>query len=312
MKIIFAGTPEFAAAHLKAVLDTDHEVIAVYSQPDRPAGRGRKLTPSPVKQLALEHDIPVYQPVSLKDVEAQQQLADLKPDLMVVVAYGLILPQAVLDIPKHGCINVHASLLPRWRGAAPIQRALIEGDQVTGVTIMQMDIGLDTGDMLLKAECPILPTDTSEQLHDRLIQIGQPCLQQALEQIDQGTLSTESQNDNQSCYAAKLTKEEGRIDWNLSAQQLDRLVRGYSPWPVAYTNLGDQTLRIWNARLNETESQGTPGQITTLEKNAIVVQCGHGSLQLKELQLPGGKRLTAQQLLNSKRELFEPTTILGS
>ncbi len=306
LRIVFAGTPEFASLHLQAVIDSTHEVIAVYSQPDRPAGRGRKLTPSPVKQLALEHNIPVYQPKTLKTEEAQQELAALNPDLMVVVAYGLLLPQAILDIPKYGCINVHGSILPRWRGAAPIQRAIAAGDKETGVTIMQMDAGLDTGDMLLKACCPIHADDTSQNLHDRLAEIGAPCLQQALDQIAAGTLAPEKQNDEKANYAHKMSKEEGGIDWSKPARELDCLVRAFNPWPVSWAELDGERIRVWQATAIETSSDKAPGTIISADKQGITVSCGTGSLVLKQLQLPGSRAMNIQDLLNSRSDQFAP------
>ncbi len=306
LRIIFAGTPEFASIHLQAIIDSNHEVIAVYSQPDRPAGRGRKLTPSPVKQLALEHNIPVFQPKSLKAEDAQQELAALEPDLMVVVAYGLLLPQAVLDIPKYGCINVHGSILPRWRGAAPIQRAIAAGDKESGVTIMQMDAGLDTGDMLLKACCPIHADDTSQNLHDRLAEIGAPCLQQALDKIAAGTLMPEKQDDEQANYAHKMSKEEGGIDWSKPAQEIDCLVRAFNPWPVAWAELEEERIRVWQATASEASSDKAPGTIISADKQGITVSCGTGSLVLKQLQLPGSRAMSVQDLLNSRSDQFAP------
>lgn len=247
LNIIFAGTPDFASAHLQTVLDTQHNVIAVYTQPDRPAGRGRKLKPSPVKERALQHDIPVYQPKSLRDEAAQEELAALNADLMIVVAYGLILPQVVLDTPEYGCINVHGSILPRWRGAAPIQRAIAAGDKESGVTIMQMDAGLDTGDMLIKAYCPIHTVDTSSDLHDRLIEVGKPALVEAINAMANSVLTPEKQDDDLACYAHKMSKEEARIDWHQSAEELDCLVRAFNPWPVATTELDDLLIRVWEA-----------------------------------------------------------------
>ncbi|WP_211831140.1 methionyl-tRNA formyltransferase [Kistimonas asteriae] len=306
LRIVFAGTPEFASLHLQAVIDSPHEVIAVYSQPDRPAGRGRKLTPSPVKQLALEHNIPVFQPKTLKAEEAQQELAALKPDLMVVVAYGLLLPQAVLDIPKYGCINVHGSILPRWRGAAPIQRAIAAGDNESGVTIMQMNAGLDTGDMLLKACCPIHADDTSQNLHDRLAEIGAPCLQQALDQIAAGNLTPEKQDDALANYAHKMSKEEGGIDWSKPAQDLDCQIRAFNPWPVAWTEQEGERIRVWQATAIETASDKAPGTIVSADKQGIVVSCGTGCLMLKQLQLPGSRAMSVQDLLNSRSDQFAP------
>lgn len=229
LRIVFAGTPEFAAAHLKALLDTPHQIVAVYTQPDRPAGRGQKLMPSPVKQLALQHDIPVLQPPSLRDAAAQAELAALAPDLLVVVAYGLILPQVVLDIPRFGCINSHASLLPRWRGAAPIQRAVQAGDAESGVTVMQMEAGLDTGPMLLKVRTPISADDTGGSLHDRLAELGPPAVIQAIAGLASGTLMGEVQDDAQANYAHKLNKDEARLDWTRPADELERLIRAFNP-----------------------------------------------------------------------------------
>jgi methionyl-tRNA formyltransferase len=312
LRIVFAGTPDFAAASLQALLESHHNVIAVYTQPDRPAGRGRKLTPSPVKKLALEQGIEVRQPLSLKDADAQQDLAALRPDLMVVVAYGLLLPGAVLETPRLGCINVHASLLPRWRGAAPIHRALLAGDTETGVTIMQMDAGLDTGDMLLKAHCPILPDDSSGDLHDRLAVIGARALVQSLDAIANGSIAREQQNDDAACYAHKLDKQEGSIDWQHSAAQLARQIRGLSPWPVAFTQIGDKTLRIWAATALEAHSDAVPGTLISTDKNSICVACGQGVLSLKRLQLPGGKPLDSADILNSRRDIFALGTRLGT
>jgi methionyl-tRNA formyltransferase len=312
LRIVFAGTPDFAAASLQALLDTPHNVIAVYTQPDRPAGRGRKLTTSPVKKLALEHGIDLYQPLSLKDTGAQQELAALKADLMVVVAYGLLLPQVVLDTPRLGCINVHASLLPRWRGAAPIHRALLAGDTETGVTIMQMDLGLDTGDMLLKAGCPILPDDNSGALHDRLAAIGARALIQSLAAIQDGSIKAEPQDDAAACYAHKLEKQEGNIDWQRSADYLARQVRGLSPWPVAFTQLEGTTLRIWAATALDRQSGAAPGTLIAADKDGISVACRQGILCLKRVQLPGGTPQDSADILNSRRDTFTLGTRLGA
>jgi methionyl-tRNA formyltransferase len=303
LRIVFAGTPDFAASSLQALLDSEHDVIAVYTQPDRPAGRGRKLTPSPVKQLACAHDIAVYQPLNFKSEESVTELAALNADIMVVVAYGLLLPKVVLDTPRLGCINVHASLLPRWRGAAPIHRALLAGDSVTGVTIMQMDVGLDTGDMLYKAECPILPEDSSGTLHDRLAQIGAEALIESLNAIRDGSAVPVKQDDSLANYAHKLEKQEGAIDWQQPAEQLARQVRGLSPWPVAYCGLDGQTLRIWGAE-PVADASGTPGSVIAVDKASITVACGSGALKLTRIQLPGGKPLDTAAILNAKRDLF--------
>lgn len=300
MKIVFAGTPDFAATSLAALLASEHEVCAVYTQPDRPAGRGRKLTASPVKQLALEHDLPVMQPVTLKDEDQQAILRDWQCDVMVVVAYGLILPPAVLAIPSLACINVHASLLPRWRGAAPIQRAIAAGDEETGVTIMEMAEGLDTGDMLLKGVCPISKQDTGGMLHDRLATLGADLLIEALQGLAQGQLTAEPQDDALSCYAAKLKKSEAEIDWQLPADQLDRLVRAFNPWPVTFTLMPDgQRLRVWAAEACDNDSDVEPGTVLQADHEGLYVACGEGSLRLLTVQIPGGRAVSSQDFLNA-------------
>lgn len=308
LRIIFAGTPEFAAHHLQALLDSHHQVIAVYSQPDRPAGRGKKLSSSPVKTLALAHQVPVYQPLSLKDPAAQAELQALNADIMVVVAYGLLLPKAVLDIPRLGCINVHASLLPRWRGAAPIQRALEAGDTVTGVTIMQMDVGLDTGDMLVKAECPILPDDTGGRLHDRLLTLGPSALLKALDELARGATKPEQQDDSQSCYAAKLQKDEAQLDWRMPAEVLARKVRAFNPFPVAFTCLTDSSerIRIWEAQAVTAAAAVPEGTVTEVDSRGVLVRCGTGSLLLQRLQLPGKTPMAVEDILRGHPQLFTP------
>ncbi|WP_070884835.1 methionyl-tRNA formyltransferase [Pseudomonas sp. D1-3] len=309
LRIVFAGTPEFAAAHLKALLDTPHQIVAVYTQPDRPAGRGQKLMPSPVKQLAVEHAIPVLQPPSLKDAAAQAELAALEPDLLVVVAYGLILPQAVLDIPRFGCINSHASLLPRWRGAAPIQRAVQAGDAESGVTVMQMEAGLDTGPMLLKVRTPISASDTGGSLHDRLAELGPPAVIEAIAGLASGTLMGEVQDDAQANYAHKLNKDEARIDWSRPAIDLERLIRAFNPWPICHSTLNDAPLKVLAACIGE--GQGQPGAILAASKDGLTVACGTGALLLTRLQLPGGKALNFSDLYNSRREQFAVGTVLA-
>ncbi|MFC3114606.1 methionyl-tRNA formyltransferase [Cellvibrio fontiphilus] len=308
LRIVFAGTPEFAAEHLKALLGSRHQVIAVYSQPDRPAGRGKKLSASPVKEVALAHDIPVYQPLNFKSPEAIAELASLDADLMVVVAYGLILPKAVLETPRLGCINVHASILPRWRGAAPIQRAIEAGDSETGVTIMQMDVGLDTGDMLIKAFCPILADDTAATLHDKLITIGTPALLQALDGIQTGSITHEPQDDSLSNYAPKLTKEEAALNWQLSAAELERKVRAFNPFPVAHTKLAgaadNQRIRVWAATTSDSTNTATPGVITRIDERGLWVACAQGQLVLEQLQLPGKKALKVDEILRGHPDLF--------
>lgn len=304
LKVIFAGTPEFAATVLQSILGSRHQVIACYTQPDRPAGRGRKLTPSPVKALALEQGIPVYQPLNFKQAEAVEQLQSLDADLMVVVAYGLILPKAVLDAPRLGCINVHASILPRWRGAAPIQRAIAAGDTESGVTIMQMDVGLDTGDMLLKAFTPIAEDDTGGSLHDRLADIGSSAIVTALDQIAEGRAEPEPQDDNLATYAHKMTKEEGRLDWNRPARELHNLIRAFNPWPVSHTELDGKTLRVWQSILASPTATAVPGTLVAVHKDALDVATGDGILRLTELQLPGAKRLPVAAILNARADWF--------
>jgi methionyl-tRNA formyltransferase len=299
MRIIFAGTPDFAAETLKALLSTNHEICAVYTQPDRPSGRGRKLTASPVKQLALEHDIPVEQPLNFKEDEAKQILANYQADLMIVVAYGLLLPQSVLDTPSLGCINVHASLLPRWRGAAPIQRAILAGDTETGVCIMQMEAGLDTGPVLSRASCPINIDDTAQTLHDRLAILGADTLLAVLPNIVELQSKAQSQNDELTCYAAKLLKPEAEIDWQQSADQLVRQIQAFNPWPVAQTNWQNQVFRIWSASLVSEKSSVAPGEIITVNKDSIDVATGDGILRLNHIQLPGKRAMPVADFLNA-------------
>jgi len=300
LKIVFAGTPDFAATALADLLASRHQVVAVYTQPDRPAGRGRRLTPSPVKRLALEHGLPVHQPTTLKGAEEQALLADLAPDVMVVAAYGLLLPPEVLAIPRHGCLNIHASLLPRWRGAAPIQRAILAGDAESGVTIMQMDEGLDTGDMLYRVATPIGPEDTAECLHDRLARLGGEALLATLEALQAGTVVPEPQDPAQATYAGKLHKEEARIDWSRSAAELDRQVRAFNPWPVAQTRWEEVVLRIWAARPLPADGGGAePGRVVGSGRTGIDVACGDGVLRLTRIQLPGKKPMEAAAFLNA-------------
>lgn len=309
LRIVFAGTPEFAAEHLKALLDTPFEIVAVYTQPDRPAGRGQKLMPSPVKQLAVEHGLPVLQPPTLRDPAAQAELAALKPDLMVVVAYGLILPQVVLDIPRLGCINSHASLLPRWRGAAPIQRAVEAGDAESGVTVMQMEAGLDTGPMLLKVSTPISAEDTGGSLHDRLAQLGPQAVVEAIAGLAAGSLKGEVQDDALATYAHKLSKDEAQIDWSRPADELERRIRAFTPWPVCHTTLGEAALKVLGAK--PATGVGAPGQIIDASRDGLLVACGEGALLLTRLQLPGGKPLAFADLFNSRREQFASGQVLG-
>ncbi len=309
MRIVFAGTPEFAAEHLKALIDSPYDVVAVYTQPDRPAGRGQKLMPSAVKQLAVDNGIQVLQPPTLRNADAQAELAALKPDLMVVVAYGLILPQVVLDIPRLGCINSHASLLPRWRGAAPIQRAVEAGDSESGVTVMRMEAGLDTGPMLLKVTTPISATDTGGTLHDRLAEMGPPAVLEAVAGLAAGTLQGEVQDDSLATYAHKLNKDEARLDWSRPAVELERLIRAFNPWPICHSTLNGEAVKVLAASLST--GSGAPGEILGASKDGLIVACGEQALCLTRLQLPGGKALNFSDLFNSRREKFASGTVLG-
>lgn len=305
LRIVFAGTPEFAAAHLRALLDwPGGEVVAVYTMPDEPAGRGKKLTASPVKQLAEQRGLPVYQPTTLRNDAAQAELRDLAADVLVVVAYGLILPQAVLDTPRLGCINVHGSILPRWRGAAPVQRAIEAGDDESGVTIMQMDAGLDTGAMLRIARCAIGPDDSAGDLFDKLAALGPPALIETLADLAAGRVTPQPQDDRLSCYAAKIDKAEAALDWRRPAAELARRVRAFNPAPVAFATLEGEAVRIYAAAAESGAAE--PGSIIAADKKGIVVACGEGALRLLELQLPGGKRMAAAAVLNGRAALFAP------
>ena len=311
LRIIFAGTPDFSARHLDALLSSGHQVVGVFTQPDRPAGRGKKLMPSPVKVLAEEHGLPVFQPASLRPQENQQLVADLNADVMVVVAYGLILPKAVLDMPRLGCINVHGSLLPRWRGAAPIQRSLWAGDADTGVTIMQMDVGLDTGDMLYKLSCPITDEDTSATLYDKLAELGPKGLIDTLQQLADNRVQPEVQDEALVTYAEKLTKEEARLDWSLPAAQLERCIRAFNPWPMSWLEIDGQPVKVWQASVIAGPVNAAPGTIIEANKQGIQVATVEGILNLESLQPAGKKAMSAQDLLNSRREWFTPGNSLA-
>lgn len=305
LRIIFAGTPDFAARHLDALLSSEHQIVGVFTQPDRPAGRGKKLMPSPVKVLAEEKGIPVFQPASLRPEENQKQVADLQADIMVVVAYGLILPKSVLDMPRLGCINVHGSLLPRWRGAAPIQRSLWAGDKETGVTIMQMDVGLDTGNMLHKRSCPITGDDTSASLYDKLAELGPQGLLHTLNLLSTGTAKPEVQDEALVSYAEKLSKEEARVNWSLSATQIERCIRAFNPWPMSYIMIDEQPVKIWQASVIDTPTNAEPGTILSATRQGIQVATGDGILNLISLQPAGKKAMSVQDLLNSRKEWFQ-------
>ncbi|MEK8141077.1 methionyl-tRNA formyltransferase [Morganella morganii] len=306
LRIIFAGTPDFAARHLDALIQSEHNVVGVLTMPDRPAGRGKKITAGPVKELAQQHDIPVFQPSTLRKEENHQWIRDQQADIMIVVAYGMILPQAVLDIPRLGCLNVHGSLLPAWRGAAPIQRALWAGDTKTGVTIMQMDAGLDTGDMLYKAECDITSEDTSASLYEKLAGIGPQALLQTLSLVCQNALRPEKQDDTLVTYAEKLSKEEAWLDWSLSAAQLDRCIRAFNPWPISYMVIDEQPVKVWQANAIAEQTSAAPGTVIRADKNGIQVATAEGILNITQLQPARKKPMSAADILNSRKEWFTP------
>ncbi len=309
LKIIFAGTPVFAAVALQALLESPYQIIAVYTQPDRPAGRGRKLTASPVKELALQYNLPVHQPASLRDIQEQDILSQMQPDVIVVAAYGLLLPPSVLQIPRLGCINIHASLLPRWRGAAPIQRAILAGDEKTGVTIMQMEKGLDTGPMICKVACPIQLTDTTAVLHDRLAQLGASTIVTTLSQLLYS--QPEMQDETLATYAHKITKEEARLDWHSSANELARQVRAFNPWPVAFAQHGEQVIRVWAAAVIEKDvRQHQPGEILQADVNGIDIATSQNALRLLKIQLAGGRMLPVADILNGRQHDFTVGKIL--
>ncbi|MCV6605651.1 MAG: methionyl-tRNA formyltransferase [Porticoccaceae bacterium] len=300
MRIVFAGTPDFAAASLQALLDTDHDIVAVYTQPDRQGKRKNQLAPRPVKDLAVAHEIPVFQPHSLKNEDEQAQLAALNADLMVVVAYGMLLPKAVLDTPRLGCINVHGSILPRWRGAAPVERAMLAGDAETGVTIMQMDVGLDTGDMLHKVFTPIEDSDTAASLFERLTTLGAQALVATLPGLEDGSIKPEVQDETLATYASKLSKQEGRIDWSASAREIDLKVRTLSPRVAVTFELDGDMVKLLGCE--PVEQSGPAGEILPSDKKSIVVGCGEGALKLTQLQLPGKKAMAASDILNARRD----------
>lgn len=296
MKIIFAGTPVFAATALEALIDAGHDIVLVLTQPDRPAGRGMKTVANAVKLLAQQHELTLLQPLTLKTPELPAQLKTLNADVMVVAAYGMILPEAILKVPRLGCLNIHASLLPRWRGAAPIQRAILAGDSETGITIMQMDIGLDTGAMLLKKNVAILPNDTAQSLHDKLCISGAQGIVDALILLEQGKLIPVTQNEKETCYAPKIKKAEAEIDWQQPAEQISRAVRAFNPSPGAYTYFRGDVLKIWQAQAIPGNSSNS-GKIVTIGQSGIVVACGSGLLRIEIIQKPGGRKLSAADFL---------------
>jgi len=295
IRTVFMGTPDFALDTLRGLIEAGVPLVGVYTQPDRPKGRGKKMTPPPVKELALEQKIPVFQPQKLRDPQAVAELQALAPDLIVVVAYGQILPQAVLDIPKHGCINVHASLLPKYRGAAPINKVIVDGESETGVTTMLMDIGLDTGDMLVKRSMSIGADETAGQLHDRMAPLGREAMDETLRQLCAGTLKPQKQNEADTCYASMMKKEDGLIDWSLPAQTIHNLVRGLDPWPAAYTSLNGETLKISKTAVEA--GSAAAGSVVSSDESGVCVACGEGVLRIGELQLPGKRKMLAADFL---------------
>ena len=314
LNIIFAGTPDFAAQHLQALLDSEHNVIAVYTQPDKPSGRGKKLQASPVKQLAEAHNIPVYQPKSLRKEEVQVELKAMNADVMVVVAYGLILPESVLKAPKYGCLNVHGSILPRWRGAAPIQRAIWAGDSQTGVTIMQMDIGLDTGDMLYKVYTDILPTETSASLYQKLAELAPPALLEVLNGLENQQFKPEKQDDDLANYAEKLTKEEAKLDWNLLACQLERNIRAFNPAPIAFltvnVNGNEERIKVYQANVLPHQEK-VLGTVIAFDKTGLKIATQDGVLNITQLQPQGKKPMSVQDFLNGRSDWFKVGEVLN-
>jgi methionyl-tRNA formyltransferase len=300
LNIIYAGTPEFAVPALELLVQSEHNVVAVYTQPDRPAGRGRILAQSPVKVCALKHDINVYQPQSLKAESEITHLASFNPDLIVVAAYGLLLPSSVLSVPRLGCINIHASLLPRWRGAAPIQRAIQAADQESGISIMQMDAGLDTGDILATSSVTILAEWTSADLSDGLQLLGANLLMETLEQFDSGEPTRVPQDNASATYAHRIEKSEARIDWNKNAKTIQREIRAFVPWPVSFTNLGDDTVRVWRAEIDTSHDGDVPGRIIEHNRTGVIVSCKDSVLRITDLQFAGKKRLAAAEVLNAR------------
>lgn len=309
MKIVFMGTPDFAAGALKSLIEAGHEITAVVTQPDKAKGRSQELLPPPVKVVALEHGIPVLQPVRIKRPEEVEKLKQYPADIYVVAAFGQLLSQEILDIPEFGCLNIHASLLPKYRGASPIQHVIIDGEEKTGITIMQMDAGLDTGDMLYQKEIVISPKDTYASLHDKLMVLGGEAIVEALPLLEQGKLVPRKQEDALSCYAHLIDKTMGELDFTKSAEILDRLIRGLNPWPSAYTTYHGKQLKVWEAEPVKSPKAGKPGEILAVEKDAVLVAAGSGALRITSLQLSGKKRMSAHDFLLGVRMI--PGEILG-
>ncbi|CEN79844.1 methionyl-tRNA formyltransferase [Paraclostridium sordellii] len=297
MKIVFMGTPEFAVPCLQKIIDEGHEVLAVVTQPDKPKGRGKKLAMPPVKELALKYEIDVYQPVKAREESFVEKLKEINPELIVVVAFGQILPKSILDIPKFGCVNVHASLLPKYRGAAPLNWVIINGEEKTGVTTMYMDVGLDTGDMILKSEIPLDDEITAGELHDKMMVQGAEVLKDTIDLISKGEAPREKQNDEETCYSPIMDKSLGNIDWSKSATDIHNLIRGVNPWPSAYTTYDKQTMKIWKTKVLDKLSEKTPGTILSVDKNGIEVSTGDKVLQISEIQMSGKKRMIVSEYI---------------
>lgn len=310
LNIVFAGTPEFALPCLDALAGSKHHLRAVYTQPDRPAGRGRKVQTSAVKNWAVEHGIAVVQPLNFKNDESVEVLAALQPDVLIVIAYGLILPQKVLDIPKFGCINVHASLLPRWRGASPIQQAILHGDDQSGVTIMQMDAGMDTGDALHEVSCLIESGDTAGTLHDKLAMLSAEPLLLTLDALATGRAHPKPQDNSLATYASKINKEDAAIDWNKTASEIDRLIRAFNPWPIAYTRAGEAVMRIHQASIEPGSGLHPPGTIVAIDKSGLHVATGQNQIRIERIQFPGGKVISIADWLNSNRSQLSVNMVL--
>ena len=312
LKVSLAGTPECASVHLQALIDSEHDIVAVYTQPDRPAKRGKKMQPSAVKALEQQHQLTVYQPLNFKQADDVEQLQAHQADVMVVVAYGLLLPKSVLDAPRNGCLNVHASLLPRWRGAAPIQRCLEAGDSCTGITIMQMDEGLDTGDMLHKLTTVVSQEDTGGSLHDRLAELGPAALLDTLHALEAGQLQPEQQQHEQACYAHKLSKQEAQIDWSRPCTELSLQIRAFNPVPMSYSVLGSERIRIVAAQALQKTHHLLPGTIVAVDSEGVDVACGQGLLRLTKLQLAGKKAMSVADIINGQPQLLQPNYVFSA